>query len=193
MCFKGVDVKPMYKKTLGNSWLSSKKSRKDSAVFWMSHRYISLWILIQIFFLKLELSKDETTITSIWLEWLHARITPGQDVGIISFYPQNNLTLLDRHCFSQDEIFFFSHSIETLCSFLSDTELTVSEPAFTLLIRDQALSFQFRRSHLWRWAACCKKECVWVNCHAAASYTEWGQKEKNRYRIVTHLYIYIYI
>lgn len=107
MCFKGVDVKPMYKKTLGNSWLSSKKSRKDSAVFWMSHRYISLWILIQIFFLKLELSKDETTITSIWLEWLHARITPGQDVGIISFYPQNNLTLLDRHCFSQDEIFFF--------------------------------------------------------------------------------------
>ena len=87
--------------------------------------------------------------------------------------------------------FFFSHSIETLCSFLSDTELTVSEPAFTLLIRDQALNFQFRRSHLRRWAACYKKECVWVSCRAAASYTEWGHKEKNRYRIVMHLYIYI--
>lgn len=47
LSLKGVDVKPMYKKTLGNSWLSSNKSRKDSAVFWRSHRYISLWILIQ--------------------------------------------------------------------------------------------------------------------------------------------------
>ena len=37
-----------------------------------------------------------------------------------------------------------------------------------------------------------KKECIWVSSNevdeARAYYTEWSQKEKNEYHVLTHIY-----